>query len=122
MGHLKRGLNLKRGLKGTGLGAWLGVSALIAGCAAAPPSDQREARLADNLSVYDMYDNSRDWGPSFLIGPPSHHWGDETRIDDTRAVPRVDSQEGTGAADPATPPNLQDPQPTFMARPLPPLP
>jgi hypothetical protein len=95
------------------------VAALIAGCAAETPSDHREVRLGDNLSVYHMYDNSRDWGPSFLVGPPSHHLGDQSRIDDTRLVPRVDSQDGTGAADPATPQNAQS---ALTAKSLPPLP
>lgn len=104
------------------IGAWLGVAALIAGCAAQPPSDEREMRLGDNLRLYDMYDNSRDWGPSFLVGPPTHEMGDQSRIDDTRLVPRVDSQDGTAAADPSAPPVSSAPQPPLTAKALPAVP
>jgi hypothetical protein len=103
------------------IGAWLGVAALIAGCAAQPPSDEREMRLGDNLRLYEMYDNSRDWGPSFLVGPPTHEMGDQSRIDDTRLVPRVDSQDGT-AADPSVPPISSAPQPPLTAKALPAVP
>ncbi len=90
---------------------------LLAGCATRAPSDWRRVQLTDNLQLYDLYDNSRDWGPSFLVGPPAHHWGDESRIDDTRLVPRVDSQDGTGGgAGPSAPPTPP------MTKPLPPLP
>ena len=99
----------------------VGVAALIAGCAGQPLSDEREVRFGDNLRLYDMYDNSRDWGPSFLVGPPSHHLGDESRIDDTRLVPRVDSQDGTGAPPPSTPAESGLAQP-LTANPLPPVP
>jgi hypothetical protein len=100
----------------------LGTAALIVGCAAQPPSDEREVRVGENLQIYDMYDNSRDWGPSFLVGPPAHHLGDESRIDDTRLVPRSDSQAGTGAADPATPPGSSAAPAPLTAKPLPPMP
>lgn len=104
------------------IAAGLGVAALIAGCAGHPPSDEREVRLGDNLRLYDMYDNSRDWGPGFLVGPPSHHLGDQSRIDDTRLVPRVDSQDGTAAADPSVAPLSSAPQPSLTAKALPALP
>jgi hypothetical protein len=97
------------------------MASLMAGCAAQPVSDVRAARLSDNFSVYDMYDNQRDWGPSFLVGPPSHHLGDESRIDDTRLVPRLDSSEAT-AADPANPPTTPSAPSPLMEKPLPPLP
>jgi hypothetical protein len=100
----------------------MGVAALIAGCAAQPLSDEREVRLGDSLRLYDMYDNSRDWGPSFLVGPPAHHLGDESRIDDTRLVPRVDSQDGSAAADPPAPPVSSVPQPPLTAKALPAVP
>lgn len=95
---------------------------LVAACAAQPPSDARAVRLTNNLQVYDMYDNSRAWGPSFLVGPPAHHLGDETRIDDTRLVPRVDSEDGTGSADPAAPPVQTGAPGALMTKPLPPVP
>jgi hypothetical protein len=105
-----------------GLVTCLGTAALIVGCAAQPPSDEREARVGENLQIYDMYDNSRDWGPSFLVGPPAHHLDDESRIDDTRLVPRADIREGTGAADPATPPGSSAAPAPLTAKPLPPVP
>jgi hypothetical protein len=111
-----------RGRKWLGVGTCLGAAALIAGCAAQAPSDEREVRLGDNFQIYDMYDNSRDWGPSFLVGPPAHHFGDESRIDDTRLVPRTDSQEGTGASDPATPPASSTAPAPLTAKPLPAVP
>jgi hypothetical protein len=48
------------------------------------------------LNSYPMFDNSRDWGPSYLIGPPGHHFGYGTRVDDSRTV----------GPDPALPPQL----------------
>jgi hypothetical protein len=111
-----------RVVAGVVAGTCIGAAALLAGCAAQPASDEREVRVGDNLNLYDMYDNSRDWGPSFLVGPPAHHLGDETRIDDTRLVPRIDSQEGTGAADPSTPPSSSGPSAPLTAKPLPPVP
>jgi hypothetical protein len=79
-------------------------------------------RLTDNLQLYDMYDNSRDWGPSFLVGLPAHHLGDQSRVDDTRLVPRVDSQDGSGAADPSSPPQSQASPTVLTAKPLPAVP
>jgi hypothetical protein len=106
----------------TKLGICLGAAALIVGCAAQPPSNEREVRLGENLQIYDMYDNSRDWGPSFLVGPPAQHLGDESRIDDTRSAPRADRREGTAAADPATPPASSTAPAPLTAKPLPPVP
>ena len=104
--------------RGSAAAALAVVGWLTAGCAAQPPSDTREVRLGDNLNIYDMYDNSRDWGPSFLIGPPLHYDGDQTRIDDTRLVPRL---RNGGAADPAMPPQAAAPD-SIMAKPLPAVP
>jgi hypothetical protein len=42
--------------------------------------------VSPGLNPYPMFDNSRDWGPSYLIGPPGHHFGYGTRVDDSRAV------------------------------------
>jgi hypothetical protein len=112
----------ERTLTRLSIGTCLGIAALIAGCAAQPPSDAREMRLGDNLRFYDMYDNSRDWGPSFLIGPPAHHLGDQSRIDDTRLVPRVDSQDGAQAADPSAPPVSSAQKPPLTAKALPAIP
>jgi len=85
---------------------------LAAGCASRPPS--RGAVVSDNLRLYDLYDNSRDWGPSFLVGPPDHHFGDQARIDDTRTLSPI-------AAVSSQPPVLKaSPEPKLP--PLPPLP
>jgi hypothetical protein len=110
------------GLAGLAAGAWIGVAVSIAGCAAEPLSDTREVHVGQNLSLYDMYDNSRDWGPSFLVGPPEHHLGDEARIDDTRLVPRVDNQGGAGPADLVTPPASGSSPAPLTEKPLPPVP
>jgi len=99
-----------------------GVAALAAGCAAQPPSDARTVQLTDNLQLYDMYDNSRDWGPSFLVGPPPHHLGDQSRMDDTRSVRRVDSQDGASGADPSGPPAPVATPNSLMTKPLPQVP
>lgn len=91
------------------------AAALFAsGCASRPPS--REITLSDNLRLYDLYDNERDWGPSFLVGPPAHHLGDELRIDDARALPPPT------AAQAAVGPVLSAANMTLPERPLPPLP
>lgn len=37
------------------------------------------------IHIYRLFDNSRAWGPSYLIGPPDHHLGDVARIDDSRS-------------------------------------
>ncbi len=63
------------------------LTLLFGGCAATPIRYDGGLRVSQNLGFYDMFDNSRDWGPSYLVGPPGHHFGDETRIDDTRALP-----------------------------------
>jgi hypothetical protein len=97
------------------------VAMLVAGCATQPASDHRAARLTDNLQIYDMYDNSRDWGPAFLVGPPAHHLGDQSRIDDTRLVPRLDARDGA-AADPSKPPMPEAARDSLTTKPLPPLP
>ena len=74
------------------------------------------ARLNDDvrrdyeLHVYRLFDNSRDWGPSYLVGPPGHHFGYGTRVDDRRS---------TTIDEPASPPEFDTPVPTL---PLPVLP
>jgi hypothetical protein len=44
-------------------------------------------RVGGDVDIYRMFDNSRDWGPSYLLGPPDHHFGYGTRVDDSRADP-----------------------------------
>ncbi len=65
----------------------IGLLALcFSGCTVSPVRYDGGHRVSQNLGFYDLFDNSRDWGPSYLVGPPAHHFGDETRIDDTRAL------------------------------------
>src|SRR5580698_2861156 len=73
---------------------------LMAGCVSTS-GDVQGARLSDNFQVYAPFDNERDWGPSYLVGAPSHHLGDESRLDDTRSVPQ---NSGASPADPKGPP------------------
>jgi hypothetical protein len=69
---------------------------LMDGCVSTS-GDMQGARLSDNFQIYAPFDNERDWGPSYLVGAPSH----QSRIDDTRATPQ--SSE-TSPADPKGPP------------------
>lgn len=53
-------------------------------CAAGPfPFD---GLLDHGRNFYGLYDNSRDWGPSYLVESPYHYLGDESRIDDSRSA------------------------------------
>lgn len=103
--------------QGVSLLAGAAGALLVAGCATRPVAEQRAARLTDNLQIYDMYDNSRDWGPAFLVGPPSHHLGDQSRIDDMRLAPGL-----AAAADPTKPPMPEAARDALTTKPLPPLP
>jgi hypothetical protein len=77
------------------------------GACVSTPRGAQSARVSNNFEVYAPFDNQRDWGPSYLVGPPSRHLGDQTRIDDTRAVPHAVE---TAPADPDAPPlNTQPP-------------
>jgi hypothetical protein len=60
---------------------------LCGGCAASLIRYDGGVRVSHDLGFYDLFDNSRDWGPSYLVGPPAHHLGDETRIGDMRTLP-----------------------------------
>jgi hypothetical protein len=75
---------------------------LMAGCISTS-GDVQGARLSDNFQIYPPFDNERDWGPSYLVGAPSHHFGDESRIDDTRSIPPK-ADVGASPADPRGPP------------------
>ncbi len=68
------------------------LTLLCGGCAGSPVRFAGGVRVSQNLGIYDLFDNSRDWGPSYLIGPPGHHSGDETRVDDMRTPPPVSSE------------------------------
>ena len=79
---------------------------LMAGCVSTS-GDVQSARLSDNFQVYAPFDNERDWGPSYLVGAPSHPMGDESRVDGARAVPQ---SVGATSADPKGPPLTEMPQ------------
>src|ERR1700677_5223961 len=79
---------------------------LMAGCISMS-GDVQGARLSDNFSVYAPFDNQRDWGPSYLVGAPSHPLGDEARMDDTRSSPQ---KPAVSPADPKGPPLTESPQ------------
>lgn len=92
----------------------------LAGCAARPASDAGGLRIGDNINIYEMYDNSRPWGASYLVGPPMHHDGDQSRIDDLRSAPPNEGRAlDGGAPDPSSPPAQEG---LAGTRPLPPLP
>jgi len=42
---------------------------VIAGCAA-NSAYHVKTRVNDDFSFYEPFDNSRDWGPDYLVGPP----------------------------------------------------
>ena len=64
----------------------------LSGCALHPPY-RNEWHIGRNVNIYEPYDNSRDWGPSYLVGPPEHHFGYGSRIDDMRST----TVDGPGA-------------------------
>ena len=79
-----------------------GLPVLMGGCVSTSTSgDVQGTRLNDNLVVYAPFDNERDWGPSYLVDAPDHHFGDEVRIGDSRSNLQA---AGTAIADPKKPP------------------
>jgi hypothetical protein len=86
---------------------------VLAGCVSTS-GDVQGARLSDNFQVYAPFDNERDWGPSYLVGAPSHHFGDESRVDDTRSIPQ-NADAGASPADPSGPPLTGSPSPNGSA-------
>ncbi len=85
----------------------IGLLTLWLGSCAASPAYDRSTRVGPGLSFYPFYDNYREWGPSYLVGPPDHHFGDEARIDDNRSA-HINKP-------PAPPPEV----PTYGVPPLP---
>lgn len=83
--------------------------ALSSGCAISAGYNDGVRRNYD-LHVYRVYDNSRDWGPSYLVGPPGRHFGYGARVDDQRS-PTID--------DPAPPSDSEPPVPTLQLPALP---
>jgi hypothetical protein len=45
------------------------------------------ARLNDHVEVYAPFDNERDSGPGYLVGPPQQYLRDETSVADPSAPP-----------------------------------
>ena len=76
-----------------------GLPVLMGGCVSTSGPVQG-TRLNDNLVVYAPFDNERDWGPSYLVDAPYHHFGDRVRVEDTRSIPQVTD---TAPADPSNP-------------------
>jgi hypothetical protein len=76
----------------------------LGGCATT--GDGHGARLNDHVQVYAPFDNERDSGPGYLVGPPQQSLRDGTRVDDTRAIPPAGSGN---AADPSAPPLTSPP-------------
>ena len=66
-------------------------------------ADQRQLRVGGALNIYAPFDNSRDWGPSYLVGAPGHHLGMGARIDDNRTDPPNNSGRIEGITTPAAP-------------------
>jgi hypothetical protein len=86
---------------------------VMAGCISMS-GDVQGARLSDNFQVYAPFDNERDWGPSYLVGAPSHHLGDESRVDgaspaDPKGPPLTGSPPTDGSAPQAGSPPLAPP-------------
>lgn len=88
------------------------VGSVLVGCATQGSNDQGAVRVSNDLQFYELYDNSRDWGPSFLVGPPNRHQGEGSRINDFRSAPPSDV---SGSPPSMTPPSIPD-------QPLPPVP
>ena len=98
-----------------------GLAVLMGGCVSTSGEVQsgeiQGTRLNDNLAVYAPFDNERDWGPSYLLDAPYHHFGDEVRINDSRTLLPV---AGTALADPSNPlPTSGQAQPPPPPQPLP---
>ena len=62
------------------------LTLVFGGCAARGGYDDR-LPLNSSFQVYQLYDNSRDWGPSYLVEAPDHEFGNGGRIDDSRSAP-----------------------------------
>lgn len=61
------------------------LTVAFGGCAFTRGYDEQRLRISNNLTLYEMFDNSRDWGPSYLVGAPDHHFGYGARVDDSRS-------------------------------------
>ena len=82
---------------------------LSSGCVIGTGYTEGDRRGYD-LHVYKLFDNSRDWGPSYLVGPPGRHFGYGARVDDRRS---------TTIDEPAPPADFDPPAPTPPPPPVP---
>jgi hypothetical protein len=64
-----------------------------------PTGGTETTRLNDNFQLYAPFDNQRDWGPSFLVGPPQQ-LGDQNRLQNSTAPHATE----TAPTDPSSPP------------------
>ena len=72
-------------------GLWGAMALLLgAGGCAANPVYHVKTRVTDDLSVYKLFDNSRDWGSNYLVGPPNS--GDDRRVAGDDSFPRQSQQ------------------------------
>jgi hypothetical protein len=64
-----------------------------AGCATQSGYDHDSDRRS-HFHLYKPFDNSRDWGPGYLVGPPGQYFGRASGIDDRRStLPDKSTQE-----------------------------
>jgi len=83
----------------------LALPLMMGGCVSTS-ADGQGARLSNNFQVYAPFDNERDAGPSYLVGAPAHHAGDEPQVDDSRAAAQ---SSGATVPDPASPADPKGP-------------
>jgi hypothetical protein len=74
------------------------VSSIIVNGCTTLFADQGQVHVGDSLNIYAPFDNSRDRGPSYLVGAPGHYLGTAPRIDDSRTDPGVRNGVETPAA------------------------
>lgn len=67
---------------------------VLSGCAMMH-ADEGQLRVGDAINIYAPFDNSRDWGPSYLVEAPGHHLGMGVRIDDNRSTRATDPVAAT---------------------------
>jgi len=50
--------------------AWILTLVLVGACTVPGPRLGDSGRQAYGITFYEPFDNSRDWGPAYLVGPP----------------------------------------------------
>ncbi len=79
------------------------LSLLVLNGCATMHADDGQLHILDAFTVYAPFDNSRGWGPSYLVGAPGHHFGIGARIDDARTDPPMLGGKIDGVETPAAP-------------------